>query len=249
MMSLTRTSLMEVVQRQYLFKLKSYSQVFMTLVVLQVLAMLFSFNGVGMMGSSSASVEVDIQFYSADIVVGFTMLWAFITAILITTKAYRNDDFAFVTNRLSSNLSNLFFLLTASILGGILAILSSYLIKVIMYFLGRQFINSVNVMDFPVDLLIGITATIFYVLLASALGYFIGTLVQLNKIFVVFIPVLFFGSLFIGEVSGKGEFVNAVFEFIFNEPSLLVFIGKIIVTAGLLFGSTFVLSNRMEVKQ
>ena len=103
-MSLSRTSLMEVVKRQYLFKLKSFIQVFMTLVVLQLLAMLFSFNGVGMMGSSNGSVEMDIQYYSADIVVVFTMLWAFITAILITTKAYRNDDFAFVTNRLSSNL-------------------------------------------------------------------------------------------------------------------------------------------------
>ena len=138
MMSLSRASLMEVVKKQYLFKLKSFIQVFMTLVVLQLLAMLFSFNGVGMMGSSNASVEMDIQYYSADIVVVFTMLWAFITAILITTKAYRNDDFAFVTNRLSSNLSNMLFLLTASILGGILAILSSYLMKVMMYLLGQQ---------------------------------------------------------------------------------------------------------------
>lgn len=133
-MSLSKANLMDVVKRQYVFKLKSYIQVFMTLVVLQLLAILFSFNGAGMMGSSNASVEVDIQFYSADIVVVFTMLWAFITAILITTKAYRNDDFAFVTNRLSSNLSNMIFLLTASILGATLAILSSYLMKVMMYF-------------------------------------------------------------------------------------------------------------------
>ena len=55
--------------------------------------------------------------------------------------------------------------------------------------------------------------------------------------------------MFVGEVSGKGKFVTAAFEFIFNEPSLLLFIVKIIVIAGLLFGSAFVLSNRMEVKQ
>jgi len=248
-MSLARTNLMEVVKRQYLFKLKSYIQVFMTLVVLQLLGMLFSFNGVGMMGSSNGSVEVDIQYYSADIVVVFTMLWAFITAILITTKAYRNDDFAFVTNRLSSNLSNMLFLLTASILGGVLAILSSYLMKVMMYLVGQQFVNATNVTAVPIELLLGIAATVFYVFLASALGYFVGTLVQINRTFIVLIPVLFFGSMFVGEVSGKGKFVTAAFEFIFNEPSLLLFIIKIIVIAGLLFGSAFVLTNRMEVKQ
>jgi hypothetical protein len=248
-MSLTRTSLLEVTKRQYVFKLKSYIQVFMTLVVLQLLGMLFSFNGVGMMGSSNGSVEVEIQYYSADIVVVFTMLWAFITAILITTKAYRNDDFAFVTNRLSSNLSNMLFLLTASILGGILSILSSYLMKVIMYLVGQQLVNATNVTAVSIDFLLGIAATVFYVILASALGYFVGTLVQINRIFVVVIPVLFFGSLFVGEVSGKREIMTAVFEFIFTEPSLLVFIVKILVMAGLLFGSAFVLSNRMEVKQ
>ena len=248
-MSLTKVSLISIVKKQYSYKLKAYVQVFLTLVFLQLLAILFSLNGVGMMGSSSDSIEVDVHYYSADIVVFFMMLWGFITAILITTKAYRNDDFAFVTNRLSSNLSNLLFLLTASIIGGLTAMLSTNLMKVIMYFfVGQQTIDSTNVVGSPVELLIGILATAFYIFLFCALGYFIGTLAQIHKVFVVLVPALFFGTLFLGEASGNTKIVTNFFGFIFTESSILLFIVKIIVTSGLLFSGAFVLSNRMEVR-
>jgi hypothetical protein len=249
-MSLSRVGLTDVVKIQYAYKLKSYIQVYMTLVVLQLLAVLFSFNGVGMMGSSTASIEVDIHYYSADIVVIFTMLWSFITAILITTKAYKNDDFAFVTNRVSSNISNMLFLLTASFIGGITAMLSTHLMKVIMYFFrGKNLLDRTSVMASPEDLLVGIVTTIFYVLLFCALGYFVGTLVQLNKVFVVLLPALCFGVLFLGAVSGNAIFVKSIFEFFFTESSLPLFIVKVIFTVSLLFSSTFVMSNRMEVRQ
>jgi hypothetical protein len=249
-MSLSRASLMDVVKKQYAYKLKSYIQVFMSLVVLQLIAVLFSFNGVGMMGSSSASIEVDIHYFSADIVVIFTMLWAFITAILITTKAYRNDDFAFVTNRVSSNLSNMLFLITASMIGGLTAILTTHLMKIVMYFFKeQQLLDGTSAMAVPEEILAGIVTTIFYVLLFSALGYFVGTLVQLNRIFVVLLPALVFGSLFLGAVSGNAVLTESTVKFFFTETSLSLFIVKIIVTASLLFSSAFVLSNRMEVRQ
>jgi hypothetical protein len=249
-MSLSRASLMDVVKKQYAYKLKSYIQVFMSLVVLQLIAVLFSFNGVGMMGSSSASIEVDIHYFSADIVVIFTMLWAFITAILITTKAYRNDDFAFVTNRVSSNLSNMLFLITASMIGGLTAILTTHLMKIVMYFFKeQQLLDGTSAMAVPEEILSGIVTTIFYVLLFSALGYFVGTLVQLNRIFVVLLPALVFGSLFLGAVSGNAVLTDSIVKFFFTETSLSLFIVKIIVTASLLFSSAFVLSNGMEVRQ
>jgi hypothetical protein len=248
-MSLTKVSLFDVVKKQYAYKLKAYIQVLSTLVFVQLLAILLSFNGIGGGGTSSESIEINIHYYSADFVIVFTMLWGFISAILITTKAYRYDDFAFVTNRISSNLSNAIFLLTASIIGGITAMLCSYLIKVIMYyFVAPLYGHSMLIMATPVDLLLGILATSFYVLLFCALGYFVGTLVKINKIFIVVLPAVFFGAM-IGEGSGKTKIVTSVFEFIYMESSLPLFIVKIIVIAGLLFSSAFVLSNRMEVYQ
>lgn len=250
MMSLTRVSLTSIVKKQYSYKLKSYVQVFWNLVFLQLLAILFSLNGVGMMGSSSESIEVNVHYYSADIVVFFTMLWGFIIAIIITTKAYRNDDFTFVTNRLSHNLSNLLLLLTASMIGGLTAMLSTNLLKVIMYFFdGQLTVDSTGVIDAPGDLIVGIFTTSFYIFLFCALGYLIGTLVQIHKVFVVLVPALFFGPLFLLGVSGNERIVTNIFGFIFTESSIVLFMIKIIVTCGLLFTSAFLLSNRMEVRQ
>jgi hypothetical protein len=242
--------MVDVVKKQYHFKLKAYIQVFMTLVILQLLAILFSLTGVGMSGMSSDSIKIEVRYYSADIVVVFTILWGFITAILITTKAYRNDDFVFVTNRLSSNLSNMLFLLTASIIGGVTAMLSTYLMKVIMYFLaGDLFGKSTNVIASPIEFLVGLFATILYIFLFCAVGYLVGTLVQISKIFVVLLPAILFGSVFLAAVRGNAGIVQNVYEFLFTESSLPLFIVKITAAVCLLLSSAFVLSNRMEVRQ
>jgi len=245
-MSLSRISLQEVVQKQYAYKLRAYIQVFMSLVFIQVLGILFSFNGVGMMGTSSNTFDISVHFYSADIVVVFTMLWAFISAILITTQAYRNDDFVFITNRLTSNISNLLFLLTASLVGGLTAMLSSHVMRILMYVLGQtQYLYTPTAAS---EWIIGFIATILYVLLCSAIGYFFGTLVQLHKIFAVLLPVIFIGLLILGAGTMNGTIINNVIEFIFEEASLTIFIVKTGVLIALLLSGSSLMSNRMEVR-
>ena len=124
MMSLKTINLAETVKKQFVFKLKANIDVFSSLVWIQLLAILFSLNGVASMGMGGTNLSVDVKYYSADLVIIFTMLWSFVTAITITTKPYRNHDFTFVSNRLSSSLSNILFLLTASFIGSITATLS-----------------------------------------------------------------------------------------------------------------------------
>jgi len=248
-MSLTKVSLTNVVKKQYVYKLKAYSQVFMSLIFLQLLAVFFSLNGVGGMAGGDGSIDVEVKYFSSDYVTAFTMLWGFITAILITTKAYRNDDFVFVTNRVSSNLSNAVFLLTASFIGGITAMLSSYLLKVIIYyFISDVPIKSTTILEAPLELLLGIFSTFLYIFLFCALGYLVGTLVQISKAFTVLLPAAFFGGLILDGLLGKSRAIAYVFEFFFTESSLPLFIVKIIVAAGLLFSGAFVLSNRLEVR-
>src|SRR3954451_17928138 len=226
MMSLSKTSTFYSVKKQYAYKLRAYIQVFMSLVFIQMLGILFSFNGVGMSGGGSNTLGVNVHYYSADVVVAFTIVWAIISAILITTQAYRNDDFVFVTNRLSSNFSNILFLLTASIVGGITAIMSTYVMKVLMYVLGRT-----EYLSGPIaasEMIIGFGATILYVLLGAAIGYFIGTLVQLNKVFVVLVPGVLIGMIVLGAGSMNGELLQAVFKFVFMESSFALFFIKIV---------------------
>ncbi|WP_139311234.1 hypothetical protein [Bacillus sp. MRMR6] len=247
MMSLVKISLLDVVKKQFTFKLKSYTQVYISLVTLQLLAIIFSFNGVGMMGAGSGTLEVKVNYYSANIVIIFTILWALISSILITTKAYRNDDFAFVTNRLSSNLANILYLMTASIVGAATALLSTSLMTIVLFLIkGNQFENSSSTLT---ELLTGYTATLLYVLLFSALGYFIGMLIQYNKIFTVIIPACFFGFLFLGIGSTKASNGVQLAAAFFNESSIFLFIVKMLLSITLLFAGACILSNKMEVRE
>src|SRR5690606_14116494 len=118
-----------VVKKQYVFKLKAYLGVFTSLLAVQLLAILFSGSGVSSSGSGMNDMHIRVHFYSADMVLVFTFIWAFIISMLLTTKVNRYPDFTFVSYRLSSNLANIYFLVTASIIAGTSAMLSSYLVK------------------------------------------------------------------------------------------------------------------------
>lgn len=249
MMSLSTANLLEIVKKQYTYKLKAHSGVFTTLVVIQLLGLLFSLTGVSSFGSGSENHSLSVTYYSADIVIVFTMLWAFSSAILVTTKAYRNDDFAFVANRLSSNLSNILFLVAASLMGGMTALLSRFLLAVFLYYvLGLQFSEGSHFFATAGELVMGFVATCLYILLFSALGYLAGMLVQVSKLFVVLLPAAFIGNLILGARMGSNE-GNAVFEFIFSESSYILFLVKVIVTFGLSFLIAGAVFNRLEVRQ
>ena len=110
-MSLLTTNVSQTVKKQFFFKLKANIDSLSSLIWIQLLAILFSFGGVSSMWSSNGEASIEVQYFTSDIVVVFTFIWSFVTAITITTKPYRHHDFTFVTNRLSSSLSNILFFL------------------------------------------------------------------------------------------------------------------------------------------
>lgn len=248
-MSLAMPGLASIVKKQYAFKLKAYMGVFTPLIVLQLTGILFSMNGVGSTGGGLFNSSFQVNYYSADLVIAFTILWGFINAILITTKDYKEDDFSFVTNRLSNNLANVLFLFTASFIGGITAILTGYLLRVLMYFV-FDFEPAIDVgLDVdPPGFVLGIFAAILFVFLGSSFGYLVGSLVQLHKIFIAILPVVIIGSLLF---LGRDQIYPLLWigEFYFQESSFLLFLGKIFVTAGLVFAASSLLSNRQEVRK
>ncbi|MCQ6276562.1 hypothetical protein JMM81_16735 [Bacillus sp. V3B] len=187
MMSLTTANLAETVKKQYRFKLKSNIDSFSALIGIQLLGILLSLGGVASTGRSGMNMSIDVKYYSADLVIIFTMLWSFVTAITITTKPYRNHDFSFVTNRLSSSLSNILFLLTTSIMGSITAILAGNLVRVLVFILFKQELYHSH--NWSQELILGIGITILYVFFVSSIGYLIGALAQVSKGFIILIPV------------------------------------------------------------
>ena len=193
-MSLTGTNLAAVVKKQYVFKLKSCSNLLISLVALQLIAILFTMGGmVGSMTSSSSHMSVTIRFYSGGGVLTFSLLWALATAFILTLPGYRNIDFTFVGNRLSSNLASIGFLLTARIAGGITATLGSLMIETsstavaeARTFLGPTFMG-------PGELLTEAAAAL--PASAQCCGLLFRHAVQWNRILVLLLPALVVGTL------------------------------------------------------
>ncbi|MDQ0224251.1 hypothetical protein [Metabacillus niabensis] len=248
-MYLTEVKFADVVMNQFKYKVKAYIGIFSSLLIVQVFGLLMSLNGSSSMGTVGNAFSLSLNNYTGNIVIIFTMLWGFISAITITTKAYKNDDFTFISNRLSRNLANIFFLILASLIGGITALLSGYLLKVVMFFFvdeGFVILTNINI----TEIILGIFVTSLYMILLSSFGYFIGTVVQLSKWFKVLLPILFLSYLFLtANTSEETTLIVEIGEFYLNEDSLFIFFLKIFITSILLFCFSIGLSNRMEVRQ
>ncbi|MGG3661860.1 hypothetical protein [Bacillus gobiensis] len=247
-MSLANARLAEVVKKQYLYKLKSYSNVFSSLVMVQLVGILLSFGAASSTGSFSRNIDISVNYYSSDIIIGITLLWGLISAITITTKAYRFDDFTFVSNRVTSHLSNILFLLTASSLGGTCAVFSGFSQKMLLYFFNAAIIREESLLATPSELLLGIFVTILYVFFFSSFGYLIGYLVQIHKFFIAVVPVFFLGAIFISAERGDDGWFAQFFQYYFFEASVFIFFLKIIGTAAILFAITILMSDKLEVR-
>lgn len=244
--SLTKPSLFNNVKKQYLYKLKGRLGLFLGMIGMQVMALLFSLGGVSSRGMGDQYLYISVNMLSSDLVISFTFLWIFVVAALITIKDYRNIDFTFVANRLSSNLSNVGFLVTAAVIGGVTAMLSGILLRIVIYFTRGYYLLSENFIATPEVVLTGIAVTILYLLLLSALGYFCGVLVRLSKVFIVILAGLYFGAIiFLGR---NLPVLVKVYNFFYGESSLALLAVKVLITTALIYACSCVLANRMEVR-
>ncbi|ATW28098.1 hypothetical protein [Candidatus Formimonas warabiya] len=250
-MSLTETNLLFVAKKQYFYKLKAYVGLFFGLAVIQLLVFGLSGGRIGMEGSSSDYVSFQVYRFSSEVIISTTMLWALTVAVILTTKSYRDVDFTFVSNRISSNLSNIGFLLTAGLVGGVTASLYGPLVRVMMYFsAGSHNIIRENFFMTPRELVVGMSAAALYIILFSALGYFLGMFAQVHKICLAFLPVLFLGALFLGNITqSEATLFAKSIQFFGYEKSFLLFTVKILLTAAILFTGAIIFSNRVEVRK
>ncbi|MCM3665160.1 hypothetical protein M3204_12150 [Mesobacillus subterraneus] len=249
MMYLTKVSLWDVVKKQFRFKLKSFRGMFTSLMILQVMALLFSLSGEGGGGGGTDMFSYDMKLYSGNIITAFMMIWALISAIVVTTQAYRFDDYTFVANRLSSHLANILFLGWASIIGGITTVLASQSLKLSVFFLkDREFVESQPLT--VLQMAEGLAATILYLFLFTAIGYLLGMLVQRNKIFMVIIPGFLFGSLFLNVLlASESTLVIDIGQLFVRETSFLLFTVKVLLTSALAYAISAWISNSLEVRK
>ncbi|WP_428908309.1 hypothetical protein [Niallia sp. Krafla_26] len=246
-MSLQTISLLEVVRKQLRFKLKANIDSISSLIWIQLLAILFSFGGVSTMWSSSGTTSIEIQYFTADVVVVFTMIWSLTTAITLTTKPYRHHDFTFVTNRLSSSFSNMLFMLYANILASLTSTLSGNLISLIKYIFTPTKLYHMETNNF--DIFLGFVITFLYLCLFSTLGYLIGSLTQLSKIFAVIIPLFIFGLLFLNTSMQGNPFIIQLYQFYVGESNFFIFLLKSILTMIFCLIPAISLLTKLEVRK
>ena len=252
-MYLTEPRLNDVVKKQLQYKFNSYTGVFTSLLVVQVIGI---FLGLGADSNSSSfgeTISIHRKTFSSDIVVMFTLLWAFITGILVTTTAYRNDAFTFVSNRFSHHLSSILFLLLASTFAGITAALSGSLIKFIALLQNSGvFIETPGLLNSPADFFLRIGTSIAYMILFAGLGYTIGSLAQRSMLVVPLVFIgLFIVPFFTFSIAGSdsGGFFEKVVSFYGSESHFLLFVLKVVFTVIFLFLLSALVTNQKEVRR
>lgn len=246
-MSLAEISLGAAVKRQFLFKLKANIDVYSSLMIMQLLAFAISYGDRIRYAVRDEIFLSKVYYYSVDPVIGITIFWGLVTGITVLTKGYTDTDFTFVTNRLSSTLSNILFLAAVGLAGAITAMLSKNVILLVALFVDKADVLYGSPMTAG-DFFLGTAVVFLYVSLACAIGYFIGALVKLNKIFVFLIPALLIGSLMFDTAQDQWPLLFKVYEFYFHEFSTAIFVVKVLASIILCYLVSFLILNRMEIR-
>ncbi|MFT4413967.1 hypothetical protein ACLM5H_08915 [Fredinandcohnia humi] len=247
MMYLTETNLLAITKKQITFKLKANLFSLLSLLLLQGLAFLFSLNGVGQMGTGGNAISLTVKSFSGNLILFFSIFWAFCAAIIFTTKPYRYIDFSFVSNRVSSHLSTIATLAVYSLFASVTAMFAGVLLRVYMYFkFGSENIIADHFLLSIPELCLGIYIGFLYILLFAMFGYIIGMFVQLNKLFAFVIPALLIGWAYI---EGKNVNTFSAISFFLDETSILIFTIKILTIVAALGTLVISATNRMEVRR
>lgn len=249
-MSLAKTNLRTLVFMQFRYKLQTHRNLFIGLLLSQLLAVFFSFWGSGMASTASSNIVLKFRAYNGIIIHVFTYIWSLAVVIIITGPQFRDMDFAFVSNRKSSNLSNICFLLAAALAAAVTSTLCIAAQRVLIYFVhGSENILAENFFLSPSKLLVLIVAMFFYIVLLMSLAYLACVLARLHKIFVVIVPAVAILLLFGSTSQAHPLNISYMVHFFTREYSLPIFVLKVIAAAGLAFCLSIVVTDRMEVRK
>ncbi|MFS0575976.1 hypothetical protein AB1K83_10090 [Sporosarcina sp. 179-K 3D1 HS] len=247
-MYLTEPRLTDIVMKQVHYKFNAYTGVFTALMVMQIIGVLLAFNaGGGSYGSSS--LEVSWTAASGDMPVILTLIWAFSMGVLLTTTAYRNDAFAFVSNRLSHHLSSFGFLLAVSGIGGVTAVFAGSIVKFISMFRSQPvLIESWGVLGAPMEYFTQLSTAILYTILLASFGYGIGSFIQRSKLVIPILIIFLFVLPFFAGIFAFG-FIEKLVAFYGTETYFFTFLLKVVVTVIGIFGIAVYLTDKLEVRK
>lgn len=245
MSSVKRLHFMDIIKRQYLFKLKAYHNIIGSLFIFHIVALLLSFIG----QSSTIFIErvsITEHIHSSDIIISFSLLWIFIASIYVTNRASKQMMFHFITNKWTNHLSNGLFMIILSVFGTITSVflgLAYRLVVVLYYGIDQIFTyDSLSV----TQVLITLFVAFLYHLLVFSFGYVVGEIIQLHRSFVFLVPMLLFGILILVTNVFNDPYM---FTFYIKESSLLLFSFKVFGSIFLFWLIAIFAGSRLEVYQ
>lgn len=237
MMSLNSYSFSQVLWKQVKWKLSAHSQALNTLIFIQVIIALLGFNASSMSGTGFNGIHLSIHFYSLDVMVVIACIWAFITALLLQRMDYLQDDFAIVTTRFISTLSNSILLIFYSFIATLITILSLYIFGMSVQLFTQVELIADGLLINPIEILIAFSI----LLLAAFSGFFVGALFSFSKMLGIVII-----GLGIAIINSLEEQFATVIIFFFGDGHLL-FILKAIVFTIILMSLSILFLSRKEV--
>lgn len=241
MQSSTNISLKTIVQKQVKWKAKLYISALSSLIILQIIfGLLFLDSGSGSSGHGRWNLNVQFSIYSLDIFLFISALWAFISATLFTTKAFRTDDLSVISSRTSSTIANMIVIIFYSLIAVIVMAATLYL----------QLMAIILLKDTPllVDQLI-ISPTILMVCfsiicLFGAIGLLLGNCYKGSATIKVLTTILLFTGLLLLAFSSQSIDITGFLML----PNLLVSLGYLSVAA-LCFALAIWIASKSEVSR
>lgn len=244
-MSLNEVSLFYIVKKQVNFKIKSYTGIFHSLIVLQVLGMFLSTLGDSSMYSeTSPGNSISVHYINSRVIVGMTAAWLFINTLILTTKAYREDDFTYVSSRWSRLLANICFLLILALIGSVTSFLATNVMTIYLALGNKELIVTTSLSIFSVFL--GIIGVLGYFVLVSSIAYVIGSIIQRNILYGIGTSLIY---ILVGiMVMWLNSSVVQIIYFFTKESNVIFYLLKVIFTSSLLYGLSWLMSKNQEVR-
>lgn len=241
MQSLTNISLKTIVLKQVKWKAKLYISALSSLVIVQIIfSILTSSSGSGSSGHGRGNLDVQFSIYSLDIFLIVSAIWAFIVALLFTTKAFRIDDLSVISSRTSSAIANILVMIVYSFIAVILMISTYYLqVSGILLIEKKSFVQDHLFISPSVFILCFSSICLF-----GAIGLLLGTSFKGPVVIKIFLSTFMLFSFVYIFIAPNSINIGSLMML----PNLMISVLYLLV-ATLCFGLTIWIANKSEVSR
>lgn len=249
-MSLTKPTIWSNIQKLVQHNFIVYSNVYISLLMFQIIAIALLNSSTSYFSTDSLHYSIEFLSISPEPVIVLTFIWAFITGLYPTMKQVRNNSLVFVATRTTYTIANYIFLIITMLIGTFFLVFSSSFVWVLHLIQDPTLmIDSVLLLNEPTELFIVFITGFCYLIVIAMVGYLIGAIWQLHKLYgliivglIITVPSIY--SLMTNRID-QTTLLSTIFLF---EKSIGIFIVKALLIFFLTAILSILITNKVEVK-